>query len=265
MKIKIQNCSSPGASFTKNTNQVILSIYEWLEENPNLEISFKDFRMKIEHDKHVNDNNNRNIYPLLKNYGFINYSKGLTINTDGFFTKTGLAYVKTLQMIDLIEKSDNPKNIKLDALQKASVIISDILYDGLYNLLSKDVSYKEVLLDFSRFLINFGKINKIEFALMLYAKNTYNSDMFVEIKPIIEQYRKNTLNIDVDVTVRNDLEIREKTNSSKRDEGLGFLSSYNYFTGLFYQASLIQKDKDYYVLNPTRIDKLRKFLEVNYE
>ena len=73
------------------------------------------------------------------------------------------------------------------------------------------------------------------------------------------------IDIEVEVSVRNDLELREKTNTSKRNEGLGFLTSYNYFTGLLNQADLIEKEKDYYILLDSKKEKLKKLLGEHYE
>lgn len=266
MKIKIENCSSPGASFTSNTNQVILFIYDWLIENKNQVISFKEFRKRIEIDKKVNDNNNRNIYPMLKNFGFIDYSKGSTINTNKFFTNTGLAYVKTLQMIDLIEKDVCVENKKSKAIDKACEVKSDIIYDGLKILLSnEDVSYRNVLLDFVKFLIVFKKINRVEFAYLLYARSSFEGDILENMSSIINQYRNREIDIEVDVSVRNDLDLREHTHATKRNEGLGFLTSYNYFTGLLNQAGLIAKEKDYFIILETKTEKLKKLLGEHYE
>lgn len=266
MKIKIENCSSPGASFTQNTNQVILLIYDWLNENKNQIIPFKEFRMKIEKDKKVNDNNNRNIYPMLKNFGFIDYSKGATIDTNNFFTNTGLAYAKTLQMIDLIEKGAYAESVKEKAISEACEVKSELLCNGLQLLLSKDeVSYRDVLLDFIKFLLTFKKINRLEFACLLYARSSFKEDMFEKLSSILSQYRNKEIDIEVEVSVRNDLELREKTNTSKRNEGLGFLTSYNYFTGLLNQADLIEKEKDYYILLDSKKEKLKRLLGEHYE
>ena len=67
MIIEIENTSSPGASFTSNTNSVLLKTYEWICEHKGISIPFKEFRMRLQSEKGINDNNNRNIYPLLKN------------------------------------------------------------------------------------------------------------------------------------------------------------------------------------------------------
>lgn len=86
MRIDINNCSSPGASFTENTNRVLICTLQWIRENNYPVIEFKTLRTILEKKYGVNNNNARNIYPLLKNCGFINYSKGV-IETEHFLAK----------------------------------------------------------------------------------------------------------------------------------------------------------------------------------
>ena len=64
MIIEIENTSSPGASFTSNTNSVLLKTYEWICEHKGISIPFKEFRMRLQSEKGINDNNNRNMIPV---------------------------------------------------------------------------------------------------------------------------------------------------------------------------------------------------------
>ena len=57
MLIEIENTSSPGASFTNNTNEVLLITYEWICEHKGITIPFRDFRMRLQSEKGINDNN----------------------------------------------------------------------------------------------------------------------------------------------------------------------------------------------------------------
>ena len=102
MDIIIENCSSPGAHFSKNTNEVLLKIYEWINKNNKPELPFIEFRRRLENEEKINDNNARNIFPLIKNYGFVNYEKGVSIQYKYFFTNVGLAYCKALEAIKKI-------------------------------------------------------------------------------------------------------------------------------------------------------------------
>ena len=44
MEFIIENCSSTGAHFSKNTNQVLLKINTWIKENNNPTLKFIEFR-----------------------------------------------------------------------------------------------------------------------------------------------------------------------------------------------------------------------------
>ena len=93
----------------------------------------------------------------------------------------------------------------------------------------------------------------------------FKDKAFEQLSSIISQLRNKEIDIEVDVSVRNDLNLREKTNSSKRNEGLGFMTSYNYFTGLLNQAGLIMRDKDYYIVVEHQKEKLKELLGEQYE
>lgn len=144
MEILIENTSSPGASFTPNTNAVLLKTYQWICENQGISLSFKEFRMRLQTDKKVNDNNNRNIYPLLKNGELASYEKGSDLHVDYFFTNTGLAYVKTLEMIEMIENEDYTSRQREDAIKKCEMIKQEIITDALFKVVEhKEVNYVE--------------------------------------------------------------------------------------------------------------------------
>lgn len=247
MIIEIENTSSPGASFTPNTNFVLLKTYEWICEHKGIEIPFRQFRMRLQSEKGINDNNNRNIYPLLKNGGLVSYEKGCNLIVDSFYTNTGLAYVKTLQAMAMLEEAEYEEGQKIAALKRFEMILEEIVSGTLKNIMNQpDVNYVEPFRDMIRFLLKFDKISKIEFAYLLYAKQENKLD---SISQAIQSYRCGEIEIDVYVKVRNDIEIREKTNTDKRKEGLTFLTSYGYFVSLLQQAGLIRKDDKYYIVN----------------
>ena len=75
--------------------------------------------------------------------------------------------------------------------------------------------------------------------------------------PKVDMYRCGDLEIEVHVKVRNDIDLREKTKTDKRKEGLSFLTSYGYFTSLLLQAGLIKKSDKYYEV----IEEKRALLE----
>lgn len=260
MLIEIENTSSPGASFTANTNSVLLKIYEWIIDNNGATIPFVDFRRRLEKEKGVNDNNNRNIFPLLKNGGLVSYEPGSNIQVDYFYTKRGLAYVKTLESVEMIKGSDYTDIQKEKSISRLEGIQKAIICDTLGIIITQPgVSYAQPLQDLIRFLIKYNRVDKTEYAYLIYARqNNEISQALKSMNNNISAYRSGNLTIEVDVKVSNDIETREKTKAKKRKEGLAFLTSYAYFTSLLQQAGLIEKDGTYYCV----VEKNRKQLEL---
>lgn len=263
MQIKIFNTSSPGASFTNNTNSVLLKIFEWIQEHPGLNISFKEFRVRLENDKEINDNNNRNIFPLLKNGKLVQYEKGENILVDEFYTSTGLAYVKTLELLNLIKQDYKYTKDQIIASEnKLNEILQDIIYGALLNIVNnEDLNYVEPFQDMIHFLLKFQRINKEEYAYLLFERQQL--DIFTSLNIIannINKYRSREIKIEASVTVRNDIEIQQKTKSKNRQEGLNFLTSYVYFVNLLNQAGLIVKQNKYYTIVNNKKDLLKKLV-----
>ena len=263
MQIEIFNTSSPGASFTDNTNSVLLKIFEWINEHKGLNISFKEFRVRLENDKEINDNNNRNIFPLLKNGKLVQYEKGGEISVDKFYTKTGLAYVKTLELLNLIKQ--NPKYTRDQVIaseNKFNEILQNIIYGALLNIVNtNDLNYVEPFQDMIQFLLKFQKISKEEYAYLLFERR--RSDISTSLDIIannIYKYRTNEIKIETSVTVRNDIEIQQRTSSKNRQEGLSFLTSYGYFVSLLNQAGLVVKQDKYYAMVNNKKDLLKKLV-----
>ncbi len=263
MQIKIFNTSSPGTSFTDNTNFVLLKIFEWIKEHPGLNISFKEFRMRLENDKAINDNNNRNIFPFLKNGRLVQYEKNGKILVDKFYTNTGLAYVKIMELLNLIKQdSKYTREQVIDSENKLNEILQNIIYDALLNIVNtNDLNYVEPFCDMIQFLLKFQKISKKEYAYFLFERQ--RSDVFKSLNIIednIYKYRTNEIEFETSVTVRNDIEIQQKTNNRNRQEGLSFLTSYGYFVSLLNQAGLITKQDKYYVVVSNKRDSLKKLI-----
>ena len=260
MQIVINNCSSPGASFTENTNKVILSCYEWVTEHSGEIKPFIEFRREVSSAKGFNDNNARNIYPLLQNVGFIRYEKGVDLIYNQFFTSNGKAYAKTIETEHLILNSEYEPHEKERAIKKLKQIRETLVYQGLVQLLNSETNYSNEMLKCLAFLLDFHKISKPEFAYLLYAMSE-SIDKEVMEKDI-SLYRNNDISFDITVSVRNDIELRERTGNRNRKEGLSFLTAYSYFCGLFEQAGLIVKlDSDYYSIASGKEDKIKKLLE----
>lgn len=258
MIIEISNNSSPGASFTKNTNNVILKTYEWICENKGMSLPFSDFRMKLQSDKGINDNNNRNIFPLLKNGELVSYEPNNDIFVNDFFTKEGLAYAKVLELSKKIKEADYSEEQKKEAQDKIINIKQEIIYDSLVRIVRKpEVNYAEPIKDFVKFVLKYEKISKVEYAYLIYEQKTKNiEESLKDMEQNIQRYREGLLEFEVDVEVRNDIEIREKTKSKKRKEGLSFLTSYAYFVGLLQQAGLLEKQGNYYCIVEERRNRM---------
>lgn len=265
MRIEIENTSSPGASFTPNTNDVLLKVLDWIRDNDGTTLTFKEFRTILQREKGVNDNNARNIYPLLKNGGLIQYENRGDLDIKNFFTKTGLAYVTALDAKREIQgNAQYTSQQKQIATQKLDAIISEIIRKSLSKILKNaSLNYVEPLKGFMSFVLRYGKIDKTEFAYFLYeVKSATRSEALDNAENNICAYRSGTLQIDVSISVRNDLDLREKTNSNKRKEGLSFLTSYTYFSSLLQQADFVLKQDGYFVLKEDRRAELEQLLEV---
>ena len=263
MKLLIKNCSSPGASFTENTNFVIISCYEWISENPKDVKSFFEFRKDVSEAKGFNDNNARNIFPLLKKCGFINYKRGSEIKYSDFFSKTGLSYANVLYTTKIINENANYSKLqKKEAIKEFNEINELFIYQGIINLLrDKGSNYSRFFMEFIKWLLKFGKINKNEFAYMLYEIENETIDNFEVVEANLNLYRNKKLSFDVGVNVRNDNIIKEKTHEDCRQEDLSFLTAFSYFSALLLQAGLTEKDNSYQVLKVGEKEKLHKIIE----
>lgn len=262
MKIKILNTSSPGASFTDNTNNVLTLIYEWINEHPDSSLPFREFRYALEREKHINDNNLRNINPLAKNCGFIRYESRGDLNVNQFFTNRGLAYVKALLGIRMIQADLSfTREQRVGAENKFRSILEELVFEGLCDLLAlQGVNYVPAFGNLISFLIQFGKIDKTEFAVFLYYLDQGEGVSSSSLKKTIDDYRNGLVVIEAEVNVRNDIEIREKSNIDRRNEDLGYLTSYGYFISLLQQAGIIDKEENYYVLSKEKIAKAHQLL-----
>lgn len=265
MEIIIENCSSPGAHFSKNTNMVLMKIYNWIRENKEPNLPFIDFRRRLEKEAGINDNNARNIYPLLKNGGLVEYYPGSNLDSGHFFTNRGLAYLKALETRDMILQSDYSKRQKEEATVQVDEIMSTIVCQSLENLLAnKELNYCESLHWYLQFLGKFRKINKQEFALMVH---TMNNEELCEvwednIGKVIEQYRNQEAEINVGVRVRNDNKIQAATGEKTRIEDISYFTAYSFYSSLVDQAGLTRKINDYHCVNEECSEKLDYLLEV---
>lgn len=263
MDITIENCSSPGAHFSKNTNGVLLKIDEWIIEHNYPKLTFIEFRRNLEHDKGINDNNARNIYPLLKNSGLVEYQPRGDLNTKYFFTNRGKAYLETIKTIALVKGLDYSEEKKEKAVQQLTEIMESIICDSVERILkNQDLNYSEGLRWYLEYLQEYGKINKKEFAYMVYLMHSPDKENWKEkSKDIILAYRNKEIDINVSVRVRNDQKIKQVTQNTVRLEKIDFFTAYLYYSALINQTGITRKLKDYYYLNESMHDKLISLLE----
>lgn len=263
MQIIIENCSSPGAHFSKNTNDVLLKIYQWIVSNNKPELSFIDFRRRLEKEANINDNNARNIYPLLKNGGLVEYQPGGELRSGEFFTRRGLAYIKALETKDMIMQSEYSKQQKAAASVQVDEILGTIVCDTLEKLLrNKELHYCNSLKWYLMFLAEFEKISKHEFAYMVYVMNNNPDNWQENVGKIIDSYRKKEVDIEVSVRVRNDQKIQQVTGEKTRIEDISYFTAYSFYSGLVNQAGLTKKVKDYHLVVDGKKETIKKLLEV---
>lgn len=242
MEFIIENCSSPGAQFSRSTNQVMLKIAEWINQNNEPDLMFIDFRRRLEKEAKINDNNARNIYPLLKNGGLVEYQAGGELETGSFFTRRGKAYITTLETKALIDSSDYTKKQKEAASVEVDQILENIVYDSVKLLIeNKELNYSESLKWYVLFLSKFGKINRQEFALMVHQMRENPNEWEEKITPIIQQYRNQDVDITVKVRVRNDQKIQAKTGERTRLEEISYFTAYSYYSSLIDQSGITKK------------------------
>ena len=192
MRFTIYNCSSPGASFTDNTNNVMIKFYQYAQENIDNVGPFVDFRKGAAKSKQFNDNNARNILPLIKNFGLVKYEKGGIIRYSDFFTRDGLAYITALETRSkIIDCADYSENQRKQAVAKIDVVLERILLQGLIRALKQpDNNYKDVFIALLKCFVRFNKMCKEEFAYFLYEYDISSKNLLENMQKNIIDYRK---------------------------------------------------------------------------
>ncbi len=261
MEIIIENCSSPGASFTDHTNKTLLCCNELISENVNKIVPFITFRRELETKKNINDNNARNIYPFLRNCGFINYEKSTDLCYGNLFTKLGKAYIKILESIQILEDTQSAlSDEEKQALNNLKIFQQELIIEGIKNLLKiEDCNYRDELIACGWYLHNYNSIDKKEFAYFLFEYKKSKTDYLKNMSDNIKKYRAGNLDFEVKVDVRDD---EKKSSTGRRLEGIGYLTSYNYFIGLYAQAGFLEKNKNRYEIVISKKDLLKAILNM---
>lgn len=265
MNIVIENCSSPGASFTENTQFVMWACYDWIIKNPQGLDKFVTFRKTVAKKYKFNDNNARNIFPLLKNCGFVKYEQGGHIEYDDFFTKEGLAYVKCLDTLKVYDEIPELKQADLIAIEKFRALITEIVYRGLIRMVKSQANYSLIFLKCAECLLRYEQFSKFEFSYLLYLLDKYpDGNVFSKLDEFISKYRAGELELNVEVKVRNDTEIRKKSGKEYRNEGIDYLTSFTYFGSLFKQAGLVKITKQGMTSVSSEKENIEKLVEEYY-
>ncbi|MBQ8459935.1 hypothetical protein IJ541_07520 [bacterium] len=249
MRIEVQNPSSPGTSFTDNTNSVLLKSYLWICEHKGLEVTYDDFRRRLEVDNIGESGNNRNIFSLLKTCGMAQYEENTTMLVDNFYTNSGLAYITVLDTLKILRQDNSTieENVS-EAETQFLDIQKELIYGALIKICSnKQSNYNKPFKDMVDFLLKYNKINKAEYAYLIYNKASK------DISNDVEAYRNGSLQMDFFVINRD----------GQQNDGLGNFTAYTYFTSLLRQAGLIDKiENNYYKIAIEKTGLLKKLVEV---
>ena len=141
-------------------------------------------------------------------------------------------------------------------------VLQELIYDGVAKLLrNTESNYREGMKWFIMFLLEYGKVDRNEFAYMVYQMNRDENNWQEKTRPVIEGYRSKELAIEVKVRVRNDQGIQQRTGRTTRLEKKSFFTAYTYYAALYLQAGLTTKSGEYYYLKAEAEEKARKLLE----
>lgn len=236
MNFVVRNSPSPGAMLSKSNNANMLFYLEEAESLGDRQMKFQDFRKLVCEKYHTSSGNDRTVYPLMKNLGFLQYDSW--VDCSRFFTKNGKTYARLLKAVsDISEKEDVGDEEKAQAIQQICAMMERVVYRGVWIMLTEkppqEVSYRETMLHLLHYLLQFNSIDKNEFAYFLYGlQKEISSDEFTET---IEKYRigKETLEYTVDVY--------DKTvnGAQLRKQKKGSLTCYGYLMGVLHKAGIV--------------------------
>lgn len=261
MDIEVFNPPSAGASFTEHTNYSYLMYYNEFMKIPEKEWNFNELRQHMEKKYNINNSNSRNMFALLKDCQFVQYEKGYKVSLKSFFTRYGLAYAKVLESLNLLEGDLSDKNKKAAYLKFIEIKEGLICHGVQTILLGQDSSFGSILKYTLDFLINYRKIDKIEYALIIYYTSRGKSVNSPELKEMIEKYRNKKVDINVKVNTRND---NPNIKGERILQEIGALTSYTYICGFLQQAGLIEKNKTSFVLLDNKVSLAKKMINGEY-
>ncbi len=241
MDIIVRNTPSPGSSFTQNTKNSIISYYEYCQEHIHESGAFRDYRNYVCTEKNTNAKNDRTIFPLLKNLGFMIYNPHDIIKYSKLFTPKGIALVKTFIMEQkLEEKKDSlPSDNYYESKKHINNAIEELIFDGIWNAIKEhpEMTYRDVLILSIQFLLKYNSFDKVEFCYMLYCSQN-NITNYAESEQIIQQYRAGHL----EINVKSDTYDKKTGDASQRKiSGIDSITCYTYIANLLSNAGIVDK------------------------
>ena len=236
MKITIKNPSSAGSSFTTQTCTVIYQCYKFIQQVTVPMDRFIDFRTEFAKTTETNDNNNRNIFPLLKYAGFIKYDENIIY--DAFFTNLGLGFIKVMHLQNYIADNINDELLKRKIEEKLNLIKQNLIGTGLRNILNcNECRYRRELLATIKFLYKYRTIKIEEFAYLIHSLNEDEINFLENMESKLNEYRQGDLVIEVAIDIRS-------ADGSRSEVDISRLTAYGYYIALLNQAGVILKNAD---------------------
>ena len=199
-KVVLNQISNPGISFTKDVNDKLLALQDFLNSS-NKNCTYQQFQEDLINNQIFTGSYIRSFIPFLYNAGIINdYNNGITYNK--LFTKNGLLYVQIVKNI----KNASDSNIDLSKMQ---TIKNDLLCMSLDYMIKSKYKFYDKYLDILKFIKKYRTINREEFYIMEYCiQNFYNYDDY------ITSYRNKSRQFDIYINSNNDEVLSYRSNNA---------------------------------------------------
>ncbi len=246
--IEVIPSSSSGGTFTSNSNSILLKVFETYRDQ--VKITYKQLQEELKKTGE-SPGNMRTIFPLSQYCKFCEYQ-----NDEFKFLPLGSAYVRTLHLQKMLNKSEYCEEIKDKTKTKLEHIRQDLVYEGVLNLLQTEASYKISLEAIIWYLLTYNQIDKQEFCYLLAQwskedrtakKRNYRDKID---RSIIDKYRSGQLNFEIHVI----------TTAGIRDD----MPAFSYLINLLKESRLVkEKSSGRYEMENEAKDKLKKLLEVS--
>ena len=251
MRILIENPSSAGSSLTQNTIDTLKTVFLFCEKKPNTYFNLQSVIVGAG----LKWKNARTIFPLMRYLCFVSYETYTGLNTNSFFTERGRVF---MHIVLLEENGECTPEIKKELQGTRYALIRA----GLNSLLlDKSCNYEWIIRKTLEYLLLYSKIDKKEFAYLVYAEKNGISIGSEEFSEIVYNYRKRLLHLDVSVEIRNDQD--KKTATKKVDDR--YLTAFGYVTNILIQAGLAEKGDGYCLFYGPAHDDVDEILKGAYD